>query len=724
MADTTQWLRKSVVVTLQPPSNELIQGTISALVPRERITLDNAVLLRTRQLVGRIEISATQISDLKVLYDQYVVPVLAPITSDATVTAPPPASAVSAAASNAAPKTTFQDPAIVSVGRRSRSESSQTSISTRLPNTAEKRDPPVPNPADVMSFSSPDESDTTTVPTLNASIGQLALDPTDPTRLDTTEDEETQDQSTIPTTQPAARTKRSRNRNRKKERNGENKDTVASAETSAARSNQGKGWRQTPMLQSTKSFQPFASLKKVQKGKAGQTAANGWASEDVMDVQEAGDFDFQEGLAKFDKRSIFDEMKAQDDIDEAQRLVSHNRIPRPKPGTAGGKNFHYSENVLDIPSPANSTKIKDTPDDFWKSEADDGNIVNNGDKHSGQEGSGRTSRLRGESRVSTTRRSQSRKASATVVSGGVGRVNSGFGSTVNLSGLYIMPINRRVETVTHLQMLVAENVAQNDFGFTEDLMAENAGRGISLVAVKALEDPALILQQQAAAASNTSPATIVILAGNNKSGSRAIAAGRHLRNHGLTVLVCVIGIEREAELLEDLRKQIRLFRNFGGNVYTKSELFEHLSKNATSLKPASHLPVTLVIDALLGLTISFEELRMSDQATTYELMEWANRIEAFVMSIDIPSGIEPSSGKICIIDGVKLYIRPRWIVSLGAPKQGLLKALEMGVADTEWVLYLADIGLGSIWRKTSTKIRRGIDFDGNWLLEMRYQSQA
>ncbi|EMR62961.1 putative dfdf domain-containing protein [Eutypa lata UCREL1] len=515
-------------------------------------------------------------------------------------------------------------------------------------------------------------------------MGQLALDPTDPTRLDTTEDEEVQEQSTIPTTQPAARNKRSRNRARKKDRNGNNNDNNASAETSATRSNQGKGWRQTPMLQSTKSFQPFASLKRAQKGRAGPNAANGWASEDVTDVQEAGDFDFQQGLAMFDKRTIFDEMKARDEVDEAERLVSHNRLPRPKPGTAGGKNIHYSENVLDLPSPATSTKIKDTPDDFWKSEADDGNL-NNGDRQSGQEGSGRTSRLRGDSRVSTSRRSQSRKASAT--------------------------------------MLVAENVAQNEFGYTEDLMAENAGRGISCVAVKALEDPALILQQQAVAPPSASPTTIVILAGNNKSGSRAIAAGRHLRNHGLSVLICVVGIEREAELLEDLRKQIRLFRNFGGSIHTKSELFEQLSKNATSLKPSSHLSVTLVIDALLGLTISFEELRMSDQATTYELMEWANRIEAFAMSIDIPSGIDPSTGKVAIIDGIKLHIRPRWVVALGAPKQGLLKALEMGVADTEWVLYLADIGLGSIWRKTSTKIRRGIDFDGNWLLEMRYQSQ-
>ncbi|KAG4217652.1 hypothetical protein PC116_g33868, partial [Phytophthora cactorum] len=178
----------------------------------------------------------------------------------------------------------------------------------------------------------------------------------------------------------------------------------------------------TPILESTKSFQPFASLKKSQKSRVEGNAENGWASEDVTDVQEAGDFDFEGGLAKFDKRKIFDEMKEQDEIDEAQRLVSHNRLPRPKPGTAGGKNLHYSENVLDLPSSA--SKPKEAPGDYWKSEADD-DLANGGDRASVVEGSGRNSRLRGDSRLSMTRRSQSRKASTTASVAGSSRVNSG-----------------------------------------------------------------------------------------------------------------------------------------------------------------------------------------------------------------------------------------------------------------------------------------------------------
>lgn len=109
-------------------------------------------------------------------------------------------------------------------------------------------------------------------------------------------------------------------------------------------------------------------------------------------------------------------------------------------------------------------------------------------------------------------------------------------------------------------------------------------------------------------------------------------------------------------------------------------------------------------------------------------MQWANRNDAFVMAVDIPSGIEPSSGKVNVIDGAKLYVHPRYVVALGVPKQGLLRAIEMGEDQgdvfmvDEWKLYVADIGLGAlVWRKAGTKIRKGVEFDGNGVLELQYQ---
>jgi len=145
------------------------------------------------------------------------------------------------------------------------------------------------------------------------------------------------------------------------------------------------------------------------------------------------------------------------------------------------------------------------------------------------------------------------------------------------------------------------------------------------------------------------------------------------------------------------------------------------------------VPIELIIDGLLGLTISFEELRTGDQATAYELIEWANRSRAAVLAIDIPTGIEPTTGKVSIIDGRKLYIHAKFVVAMGAPKKGLLEAMALGegIADEdgvgkskEWQLFVADIGLGAaVWKKAGTRVRRGVEFEGSWVVGMRFQGE-
>lgn len=515
--------------------------------------------------------------------------------------------------------------------------------------------------------------------------------------------------------------------------------------------NRGKGWRQTPILESTSSFQPFNALKRASKKKNQGALDNGWASEDV--TEEMGEFDFEGSLAKFDKRTLFDQMRKEDKIEESERLVAHNRLP--KPGTMGGKNLHYTENVLDLPS--TSSKPPVPTNDFWTSEADDG--LNAEDRVGARDTRSSQSSRRGDSRTGPSKKSQSRKASIAPAGHPLSRANSGLrqqgaidgpkyqilqrvGSpkqTLQQPGLYLVPSNRRIEPVSALQMLNLENIAANEIGLTDDIMTENAGRGIAEVTLRVLSDPAISVRigtsgRSTPVVNSGSHAAVVILAGNNKSGIRAIAAARHLRSKGANIIICLVGIEREREMLETLRQQVRIYRNLGGRVYSKTEFFDHLRKSAAGTAPTT---VSLIIDALLGLTISFEELRTGDQASVYELMEWANRNEAFVLAVDVPTGIDPTTGKVNVIDGSRLFVKPRYVVAMGAPKRGLLEALAPenedgaaadeegtgGVVDgEEWRLYVADIGLGpGVWKKGGTKMRRGVDFGDMWVVEMRYR---
>lgn len=502
-------------------------------------------------------------------------------------------------------------------------------------------------------------------------------------------------------------------------------DVVPAKETSKS-----KGWRQTPLLEPNPSFQPFATLKRHKTRGNGNSRMdeNGWQTEDATDVQDMGDFDFAESLAKFDKKTVFTQIQAEDGIADEDRLVAHNRLPKAKPGTAGGKNLHYTENVLDVPN--GTARIKDG---IWKSEVADSDH----DERTSQRdtGSGRVS-LRADSRLAANRRPVSRKESSIIgtqpsrtlsvsLSKGPLRIHfltKQFPTSSSSPSFYLVPSDRRCEPISALQMLNLENIADNELGLSEDMMAENAGRGIAEVAVSALNTGGGGLTQ---ATSATIPTTVVF-AGNNKSGLRAVAAARHLRNHGINVVVCVLGLERETELLVGLRRQLKVFRSFGGKLVTKGELLEYVK--------TLNAPLELIIDGLLGLTISFEELRTGDQATAYELIEFANRSKTAVLAVDVPTGIDPTTGKVSIIDGRQLYIHAKYVVAMGAPKKGLLEAMALGegVADDdglgkgqEWQLFVADVGLGAaVWKKAGTRVRRGVEFEGSWVLGMRFQGSV
>ncbi|KAM0436078.1 hypothetical protein ACHAPT_002970 [Fusarium lateritium] len=694
-----QFIGLHMRVVLREPADCQLTGTVRDVQAGSGLTLTNVFVTGTKEWRPQMHIDAANIADLSEIK-----------TDDAPVTnAPAPAEPVVAPAFSQPPsQPAFVDPAILSLARPSASATPSGSDGKII--GLEDGRPELHAVQPIAALSTPGRP--TPDHDLSGSMSNLAINETVPGLTD--------DKSVGPQDAPSTKKKNRRSR-QSRQGKGQRVEEDGQPVDGSPASGRGKGWRQTPILQSTASFQPFNSLKRNGKGRKG-VLDNGWASEDV--TEEMGDFDFENNLAKFDKRTIFDQMRKEDQVDDASRLVSHNR--RPKPGTAGGKNLHYTENVLDLPSTSGKNA------DFWNSEADDGlkeaERLTARDTRSGQ------SNRRADSKSGPSRRSQSRKASAVVAPGGLplSRVNSGQGHP---PGLYLVPSHRRLETVSALQMLNLENIAANEVGLSEQLMAENGGRGIAEVAFKALSDPAIMVRfglagaNPSASAVLSSPA-VVILAGNNKSGIRAIAAGRHLRNKNVNVMVCLVGIERERDLLEDLRQQIQLYRAFGGKILSKSDLFEHLRKNASSGSPVS---TALIIDALLGLTISFEELRTGDQAAVYELMEWANRNEAFVLSVDVPTGIDPTTGKVAVIDGSRLFVKPRYVVAMGAPKRGLLEAvtppgeddpeyLSNAAHEDEWRLFIADIGLGSaVWRKAGTKIRRGIDFDEKWVLEMRYR---
>ena len=482
------------------------------------------------------------------------------------------------------------------------------------------------------------------------------------------------------------------------------KDLPAAPVVNKRTTAKGKGWRQTPLVEETIPTKAAGQQKSLRHKSRGSFLddANGWATEDATDIQDLGDFDFESNLSKFDKEGIFREIRRDDTKADDERLVSFNR--KAKPGTNGGRNLHYTENVLE------TTDMKAT--NIWKSEAGE---TEEDDIHDAQYSSGK-----GSKRSTSQRRMQSRRGSAitplglghvrgisrtrsprlaTNASAGVSPVN-GPASSCRAS-MRILSSNKPCTCVSPLQMLEIEQLCMTEIGMTEDMLAENAGRGIAeaiLPLPVALNDNPIML----------------FLVGNHKSGARAVAGARQLRNRGLRVSLSVLGGEREEMLLEGLRKQLDIFKKGGGWIVKWDEL-------QTKLATSAHALPDLIVDALFGMHVAFDELRTDDQAIAFEMIRWANRISAPILSVDVPSGLIAASGEITQTDSGPLVVQADYVVSLAAPKTALLFAASNGEAGSaDWNLSVVDIGISSVaWRKYGTRRRHGVDFKDLWLVPLK-----
>ena len=522
------------------------------------------------------------------------------------------------------------------------------------------------------------------------------------------------------------------------------------------RRGKGKGWRQTPLLEEVPAETPSPqagqrgqhpqkdTLKPATARFANQTLGhgklrrrryreeedqNGWATGDATDIQDMGDFDFEENLSKFDKRKVFEQIRQEDTTADEARLVSFNRLPAARSGTVGGKNLHHTENVLDTPIKKVITG-GDTPNGRHSSTESELEI------NEAKISSGRSSRRNG----SRPSRAPSRKGSAlvggdhygsgsTFITEHVGRISrqtthERIGSpnikTESSTSRYrkkstsagtgkscfrIASSNRSCPCVSPLQMLELEQLSTTEMGLTEEMLTENAARCIAETAYG-------LTTSEAVEQSNHRP-LIVILAGNTRTGSRAIAAGRHLRNHGGRVVLCILGLERELDLLESVQRQLKVFRSCGGQAIKQDSLMRTLRK--------LQAPTDLIVDALLGIHLSFDDLRTDDQAAYFQLVCWANGSEAGTLAVDLPSGIDPSSGNATTHDGSELVLHANFIVCLGAPKTGLLTAMASISKVLDPSLFVADIGIASIaWKKFGSRRMGGVEFGGEWIAAVKW----
>ncbi|KAF9348755.1 enhancer of mRNA decapping [Mortierella sp. NVP85] len=404
-----------------------------------------------------------------------------------------------------------------------------------------------------------------------------------------------------------------------------------------------------------------------------------WAQGDADDFKDE-DFDFQRNLGLFDKAAIFAEIRASEADDTAPEslLVNLNRNPnraRAMEECPSMRKLKHTENVLD-PAPKRSTyKRANSKSNIHESglseedEADDSDEDDSWNSSSVDESSevvpGRKLRVNG------SMGSPSPSTPTAKVNGdGIG--SSGGGSSKKRPVKIQTTTGIVCPTVTPLQMQEVERLSALEMGLSDEQMIENGGRGAAMMCLRALGGSRRIQPDN----HNSAP-LVVILAGNNRTGAYALCSARHLSNHGCVVLAFIIGSNHEGQL-----------------------------HHSTS-------PVDLIVDGLLGYQYTVRDIVASDERETVcDLMDWANNNKAPVLSLDMPSGVNGTTGQ---GDKTKFCVRPRWTLCLGAPKAGCRSRSTTGE------LFLADLGIPrTCWKKAGVK-GWGVPWGADFLVGLEYR---
>lgn len=210
-----------------------------------------------------------------------------------------------------------------------------------------------------------------------------------------------------------------------------------------------------------------------------------------------------------------------------------------------------------------------------------------------------------------------------------------------------------VPYVTAAQMALVDRVMVDHYCIGMIQMMENAGRELALLARFRFLD------------ADARGKRVAALVGSGGNGGGALVAARHLHNWGAWVEVILAQSPRDMKPVP--KRQLEIVRRMGiavRHLYEKAELE----------------PSDLLLDGLVGYS-----LRGEPSGAVAELIRRANHSGAPILALDLPSGVEATTG--VVFDPA---IRAVATLTLALPKTGLQAAC---AADHVGDLYLADIGV-------------------------------
>lgn len=203
------------------------------------------------------------------------------------------------------------------------------------------------------------------------------------------------------------------------------------------------------------------------------------------------------------------------------------------------------------------------------------------------------------------------------------------------------------------QMREVDRAMIDDFHIELIQMMENAGRALAHLA------------RSRFLGGDPRRKTVVVLAGTGGNGGGALVCARRLHNYGA---------------------QVRAFATKPAEAFAAvpAQQLDILDRMGVTISAAEGIgeaeDPSLVIDGLIGYS-----LRGAPRGGAAGLIRWANERTAPTLALDVPSGVDASSGE--VFDPA---IRAAATMTLALPKTGLRSP---GARERVGELYLADIGV-------------------------------
>ncbi len=211
----------------------------------------------------------------------------------------------------------------------------------------------------------------------------------------------------------------------------------------------------------------------------------------------------------------------------------------------------------------------------------------------------------------------------------------------------------QVPHVDEAQMREVDRIAVEEFQLGILQMMENAGRNLALRALSFLGD----------SQSKSKPRKVLVAAGSGGNGGGGLSAVRHLHNHGVDVQFVLT--RHPEQVTGPAQAQLTILKAAG-----ILPLDEH------EVEGGAISQVDLVLDAVIGYS-----LKGAPRGQAKRLIELINQSPAPVIALDLPSGLDATSGQppgVCV--------QASQTLTLALPKPGLTNLLS-------GELFLGDIGI-------------------------------